>query len=193
MAARERHALHERVLGFVEGPFGIWVLVVFALLEATVFPGPTEAMLIALVLARRERVGWYAAIAVAASVAGGIVGYHLGGALFETTLRPLFASYGYASYIDRVLGLYRGNAFIALASSGYTPIPYMLYTAMAGVADVPLGTFVGGSMIGRGLKYVPIAAIAYLLGPGVHDLLRRYGPVAALVVMLAVAVWLVLG
>lgn len=180
------------VVALVEGPFGLALLIVFALLEATVFPGPTEAMLIGLVLARPERAGIYTVAAVAASVAGGVVGYHLGGALYEGFVRPLFASYGYLAYVDRVSTLYRDNALAALATSGYTPVPYMLYTAMAGAAELPLDTFVGGSLVGRTLKYAPLAVIAYVLGPRVHTLLRRYGTAVMVVVVAALVLWAIL-
>jgi len=187
-----RDSLTQRALAVIEGPLGVWVLVLFALLEATVFPGPTEAMLIALVLARRDRAARYGAAAVSASVVGGVIGYHLGGAVLDSVLRPVFASYGYLPQLDRVAELYRDNAFLALASSGYTPVPYMVYTAMAGAADLSLGGFVTGSLVGRALKYLPIALAAYLLGPRVRIVAARAGPWAALVVTAALVLWVVL-
>lgn len=182
----------DSVVGLVEGPFGLALLIAFALLEATVFPGPTEAMLIGLVLARPSRAAFFTVAAVAASVAGGIVGYHLGGALYEGFVRPLFASYGYLAHVDRVSALYRDNALVALATSGYTPVPYMLYTAMAGAAELRLDTFIGGSLIGRTLKYAPLAVVAYMLGPRVHMLMRRYGTAVVVVVVATLLLWAVL-
>lgn len=54
-APREARTLGSRIVGWADRPVGIAILVVLALLEATVFPGPTEAMLVALTLARRRR------------------------------------------------------------------------------------------------------------------------------------------
>ena len=180
-----------RLLTWADRPAGAAVLVVLALLEATVFPGPTEAMLVALTLARPRRAWAFAALATGASVAGGLIGYQLGAVFFESVTRPLLASYGLLDQATAVARVYRENALLALATSGYTPIPYLLYTTMAGASGQPVLPFVLGSLLGRALKYVPIAALAYVFGPAVHRLLRRYdwtagtvnGTVAAAVVL----------
>ncbi|GLC28220.1 hypothetical protein rosag_47330 [Roseisolibacter agri] len=65
-----------------------------ALLEATVFPAPTEGLLVALVLARRERAWWLGGLATTASVGGGLLGYYLSGALFTEVARPLLRAAG---------------------------------------------------------------------------------------------------
>lgn len=192
MTSPESRGLVERLTLLADRPLGAAILVLLALLEATVFPGPTEAMLIALILGRRERAVWFAAIATAASVVGGVAGYYLGSALFADVVRPLLDSYGLAQHMNAVARVYSDNMLLALSTSGYTPIPYMLYTSMAGAADLPLGTFVLGSFLGRALKYVPIAVLAYLLGPRVHSVLRRYGAVAAVVVLLLLVLYFVL-
>lgn len=186
-----RSAIVERLTALADRPAGAVILVVLALLEATIFPGPTEAMLIALVLARRERTVRFAVVATCASVVGGVAGYYLGATLFADVVRPLLESYGLTRYMDAVGRAYAENMLLALATSGYTPIPYMLYTAMAGAAHLPLTTFVLGSFLGRALKYAPIAALAYLLGPRVHWALRRYGAIAAAVIVAMLVVYFI--
>jgi membrane protein YqaA with SNARE-associated domain len=183
--------LRTRLLALAEGPAGPTVLIVSALLEATVFPGPTEAILVALTLLRRERALRWAVTATAASVAGGLVGYHLGRMVYPEMIQPLLDSYGVAHYADAVNLAYRENMLLALTTSGYTPIPYLLYTALAGAAELPLSPFVLGSAVGRGLKYLPIAMFVYVLGPRVHGVLRQYGAAATVVFALVVALWLI--
>ena len=182
-----------RLLTWADRPAGAAVLVVLALLEATVFPGPTEAMLVALTLARPRRAWAFAALATGASVAGGLIGYQLGAVFFESVTRPLLASYDLLDQATVVARVYRENALLALATSGYTPIPYLLYTTMAGASGQPVLPFVLGSLLGRALKYVPIAALAYVFGPAVHRLLRRYGWVAGAVAAVVVLGLLLLG
>lgn len=178
------------LLGWARHPAGAAALVVLALLEATVFPAPTEALLIALVLARRERTSWFAALATAASVAGGLLGYYVGGAMFEEVALPVLRSAGLLQQVNGMAALYRDNALLALASSGYTPIPYMLYTMTAGAFDVPVGQFVVGSLVGRGLKYGPIAALAYVLGPAARRVIGRYAGFIGVALALAAALFL---
>lgn len=170
-----------RLVRLAAGRWGAVLLILFALLEATLFPAPTEAMLIALVLANPRRVWLLAAVATGASVAGGLIGYWLGAAFFATLVEPLLDLYGFLSRLGFVQRVYLENYMLALLTSGYTPIPYMLYTAMAGAAALPLPGFIAGSLIGRALKYLPIALLARILGPSVRQMLGRYGwiPVAA--------------
>lgn len=175
-----------------ERPGGLLVLVLLALLEATVFPAPTEAVLLALAIARPARAWRLGAVAAVASVAGGLIGYHLGLALFEEVARPILASRGLLEQLDGLGQLYRSNAFLALASSGYTPIPYMLYTMAAGAMDVTLPTFILGSFVGRALKYAPIAALAYFLGPAARRIVERYAGWAAAAVLIVLLVLLAL-
>jgi membrane protein YqaA with SNARE-associated domain len=158
-----------------EHPAGIPSLVLLALLEATVFPGPTEAMLIALTLGKRDRVVVYAIVALAASVAGGLLGYHMGARMYDNVATPVLESWGLMGQAETVGRFYRENYLLALVTSGYTPVPYMLYTMLAGVAELPLLPFAIASGIGRALKYIPIAVLAYLLGPAVHRALRKLG------------------
>lgn len=156
------------------------------------FPAPTEALLVALALARPSRAWWLGALATGASVVGGVVGYHLGWALFDEVARPVLANYGLLERMNALGEAYRANATLALATSGYTPIPYMLYTAAAGSFGVGLPTFVLGSLVGRALKYLPLAALAYFFGPAVHRLVERYAPWVAAAVVAAAALWFVL-
>ncbi len=184
--------LDARLTALAARPAGAVILVVLALLEATVFPGPTEAMLVALTLGRRDRVVWFAALATVASVVGGIGGYYLGAMLFADVVQPLLESYGLTQHVAAVSRVYSENMLLALGTSGYTPIPYMLYTAIAGASALPLPEFVLGSFVGRAVKYVPIAALAYLLGPKVHVVLRRYGAIALVVIVAVLILYFVL-
>lgn len=180
------------LLDRAERPGGLLVLVVLALLEATVFPAPTEAVLLALAIARPARAWWLGAVAAVASAAGGVIGYHLGLALFQEVARPIIASRGLLEQLDVLGRLYRGNTFLALASSGYTPIPYLLYTMAAGAMDVPLPTFVLGSLVGRALKYAPLAALAYFFGPAARRIVERYAGWVAGAVLVVLLIFLAL-
>jgi uncharacterized membrane protein YdjX (TVP38/TMEM64 family) len=118
----------------------------------------------------------------------------------------VLATYGFTGQMDAVQRVHRNNMMLALVTSGYTPIPYMLYTMMAGASELPVAPFIAGSFAGRALKYVPIAALAYVFGPAVHRVLRcygatalrrygatalrRYGGMAVVVVVLVALVWL---
>lgn len=160
------------------------------LVEATVFPAPTEALLLALSISRPRRAWWFAALAAAGSVVGGIIGYHLGAVAFSQVGRPLLDALGLAGQLPLVERAYRDNMWIALITSGYTPIPYLLYTMMAGAFSLPLAPFIMGSLLGRTLKYIPLALLAWWLGPAVRLVISRYAAWvgAAVTLLLAAAI-----
>ena len=181
------------VLGWADRPSGPAVLVLLAVLEATVFPAPTEAMLIALALGRPRRAWWLGALAAGGSVAGGLAGYWMGAVFFERFGQSLLASYGLLEHLDAVVSVYRENVFLALATSGYTPIPYLLFTMTGGAFEIPLLTFVTGSLVGRSLKYLPLVVLVYFFGPRVRRILDRYAAsVAAVLVAVLIRAVLIL-
>lgn len=154
-------------------PAGPVLLFAFAVVEGCLFPAPTEALYAALALARPRRAWALAGVAAAGSVVGGAVGWTFGAALFERVGRPVLGSYGLLERVDAVAALYRDNAALALVTSGYTPVPYVLYGIVAGSAGIPLGTFVLFSAIGRGIKYAILGLLASVAGPPIRRWLIR--------------------
>lgn len=168
------------------------LLTMMAVLEATIFPAPTEALLVAMALARRDRAWTFGAIATLASVGGGLLGYEGGRLLGDAFASPTAASAGHPARLAGLAAAYRDNAFLALATSGYTPVPYLLYTAVAGAVGIPMPVFVVGSLVGRALKYLPIVGLVYLLGPPATRVLARHAvPLAIGIGVIAALGWLV--
>ena len=173
------------------GRVGPAVLALLAFIEATIFPAPTEALLVALAIARPRPSWWLGALAAGASALGGLAGYWIGAAAFDGIGRPVLTSLGLIDHLAAAAVVYRENAFLALATSGYTPIPYLLYTMAAGAFDIPLATFVAGSIVGRGLKYLPILLLVRLIGPRVRPVLERHARVATALFVAVVLLWIV--
>ena len=162
------------MLRWADHPSGPLVLALMAILEACLFPAPTEAMFIALALGRPRRSWLFAGVASVASVLGGVTGYYVGAILFDEVARPILSWYGLTDEMAAVARVYRENVFIALATSGYTPIPYMLYAIGAGALAVPLAPFVAGSLVGRSIKYLVLGVVTFYLGPAVRRFLDRH-------------------
>lgn len=175
-------------------PAGPALLFAFAVIEGCLFPAPTEALYAALALGRPRRAWALAALAAAGSVLGGVIAWRIGAASFDRVGRPLLDRHGLMPRVDAVSELYRRNAAVALMTSGYTPVPYLLYGVVGGASGIPLGTFVLFSAIGRGLKYVVLAGIARLAGPPLRRLLAdhpaRIAAVLLAIAAAALAIWL---
>lgn len=177
---------------WAEHPVGPALLMAMAFLEACAFPAPTEALLVALGLGlgRPARAWRMAALATAASLAGALAGYALGAAFLDEAARPLLARFGGEAHWDRVGELYRGGLFAALATSGFTPIPYFVYTTAAGAYHAPLLPFIAGATVGRAIKYAVYGGAARVLGPLLRRILpdRRAWIIAIVVLAAAMAI-----
>ena len=173
-------------------PAGPTLLFACAVVEGCLFPAPTEALYAALALSRPRRAWALAGVAAAGSVVGGVIGWTFGAALFERVGRPVLGSWGLLERVDAVAALYRDNAALALVTSGYTPVPYLLYGIVAGSAAIPLGTFLLFCAIGRGLKYAVLGLLASVAGPPIRAWLIRSRMRIIVAVSIAVAATLLL-
>lgn len=188
-AASDR--LSARLARWAAHPLAPALLPLFAVLEATVFPAPTEALLIALVLMRPRRTPVYVVGTVAASGLGAALAFAAGALLIGGADGLLAQRPELADSIASVRTLYAENLALALLSSGFTPIPFLAYTLGAGALDAPFLPFLIFAMLGRALKYAVIAGLAFAFGPAVRTLLARYGwRVAVTVTTVLVGLWL---
>lgn len=174
-----------RIERWARHPAGPLLLGCFAVLEACLFPAPTEALLAALSLARPRRTWHLAAVAVGGSLLGSLLGYTIG--------HHAHGNLGWAAdtvgagRMEAVGHQYRAGAFWVLATSGFTPIPYMVYTIAGGAYGVPLLPFVAGALAGRGVKYLLLGFLVRALGPYLRRALDR-PRLLAVALLLAIAI-----
>lgn len=175
----------ERLQRWAEHPAGPALLALSAVAEAALFPAPTEALLVALGVGRRGRSAGLAVLATLAAAAGAALGYHIG----AEWLGSLGAA---GSQLARVRELYRDNLFLALVTSGFTPIPFVVYTTAAGAVGVPFGPFLLGAVTGRGLKYLLLAVLAHGVGARLRQLRdsRRARLALAAALLALLGLWL---
>jgi membrane protein YqaA with SNARE-associated domain len=177
-----------RLARWAENPAGPALLCLFAVLEASAFPAPTEALFVALALVRPARSWWLAALTTGASGVGSLLGYGIGFFLWNPVGRPVLEWLELTARFEAMGRLYHDNLFLALVTSGYTPIPYLLYTIAGGAFEVPLLPFLAGALVGRGIKYLVIGTLTFYLGPTVrHVLARHFRWVAAFLAVLLLA------
>ena len=81
-------------------PHAAWVLGAMSFAESSFFPVPPDVMLIPMSLARPERAWFFATICTLTSVAGGLLGYFIGAALYDTVGLWLIHLYGYGDKVE---------------------------------------------------------------------------------------------
>lgn len=154
-------------------PRAMWALAAVAFIESSVFPIPPDVLIIPMVLAARERAWTIAAVATIASVLGGLAGYAIGYAFFETVGQPILAFYDYADKFDQFSRLYNEWGAWIVGGAGLTPFPYKVVTIASGVTALDLDTFIVASVLSRGGRFLFVAALLWRFGPPIRGFIER--------------------
>jgi len=163
-------------------PHASWALGAISFAESSFFPVPPDVMLIPMALARPDRAFFYATVCTAASVAGGVLGYFIGAALYDTVGLWLIHLYGYGDKVEAFRQAYAQYGSLIILLKGLTPIPYKIVTITSGFAGFNIGLFVIMSIISRGMRFYVEAF-----------LLDRYGARARGIIEERLGLWATLG
>jgi len=158
-------------------------LFVLAFAESSFFPVPPDVLLIAMTVVNRWRWWMFASLCMVGSVAGGLFGYFIGVALYDTVGRQIVAFYHLEAFFDVVQSSYGANAFLAVLTAAFTPIPYKVFTIAGGVFQVSVFEFVAGSIIGRGGRFFMVAALLRLFGTHISRAIEKYFDILSLAFM----------
>lgn len=166
--------LYDWTVSWAERPGGAWALFWIALAESSVFPVPPDVLLLALSVGAPRRALLFALVCSVGSVLGGMLGYALGYGAWQS-VKGFFIPYVFSQEtFDRVAALYEQNAFWAILTAAFTPIPYKVFTVAAGVCEVGFWTLVAASAVGRPARFFLVGGAIYLLGPQVKGWIEKY-------------------
>jgi len=165
--------LYDRMIETAAGPNALWVLIAISFAESSFFPIPPDILLIPMMLARPRAAWRLAAICMAASVAGGLLGYAIGYYGFDLIGRPILEFYHAMPRYDALKAGFDRWGVLIIIIKGITPIPYKLVTIASGVAHFDLAAFVGASIVSRSLRFFLLAALLWWFGPAVREFIER--------------------
>jgi membrane protein YqaA with SNARE-associated domain len=168
--------LYQWVLHWADTRYSVPALCVIAFAESSFFPIPPDVLLIALCMGAPGRSFKLALYCSFFSVLGGAFGYYIGFALYEEVGRRIIELFHYQEAYAYVGGLYGQNAFWAILTAGFTPLPYKVFTIAAGVfhEQVSLATLLGASAFGRTGRFLLVGGAIYFFGPPVKRILDKY-------------------
>ena len=173
--------LYDWTLGMADHPRALWVLAFVAFVESSIFPIPPDVLMIPMILANPRRAWLVALVALVASVLGGLLGYWIGAAAFETLGRPILESLGKADAMAEFSTRFNDFGFWAVLAAGVTPFPFKVITIMSGWTGMPLFTFTATAILARALRFFLVAALLWRFGAPIRDFIeRRLGLVMAL-------------
>ena len=185
--------LYNWVVHWADTRFGFLALVGLALTEPICVPIPADVMVIGLCLGKPKRALRYGLTCAFFSVLGGTIAFSLGLAIGgENVVRFLetlsFGSIDLGGKAQKTLELYQKYDFWAIAISALTPVPYMLFSWLGGMAKVSLLKFIAVSLIFRTMRFGGEALLFYFLGEKARRLIEKYFNTATVVIIVLLAV-----
>jgi len=175
--------LYDWVLHWAHTPYGLPALFILAFAESSFFPIPPDVLLIALAVSIPAKAFRFALVCTTGSVLGGMFGYLIGYELWYngngefSNFANFFFDYipGFTTELfNKVSQMYEENAFIAVFTAGFTPIPYKVFTITAGVCKINLPTFFIASIVSRALRFFIVAGIIYKFGAPITRWIDKY-------------------
>lgn len=180
--------LYDWCIRTADRPYATWILGTVSFAESSFFPVPPDAMLIPMALARPDRAWFYAMVCTVTSVIGGILGWVIGYALYESVGGWLIALYGYGDKVETFRQAYAEYGAWIILLKGFTPIPYKLVTIASGFAEYPLLPFILLSILTRGARFFAIAFLINRYGLQAREIIeKRLGLWAGLFAVVFVA------
>ena len=171
--------IEERVrswmLAHADGPKALWLLFVISFFEASLLPLPPSAFMLGMIaLGTRRRWVYLATLTTLTSVAGGLFGYLIGAALYDTVGVWIVEHYRLADEVARLGIFYRDWDFTANFIGAFTPLPYKAFAIASGFFSVNIATFTLASLLGRGLNFFIVAFVAKVFGEHIARSVFRY-------------------
>jgi membrane protein YqaA with SNARE-associated domain len=174
--------IYDWCIGAAGKPHASWILGAISFAESSFFPVPPDVMLIPMSLARPDKAWYYATLCTLTSVAGGLLGYFIGAALYDSVGHWLIQLYGYGDKVEAFREAYATYGTWIILLKGVTPIPYKIVTITSGFAGYDVYLFVALSVVARGLRFFVEAF-----------LLNRYGAQARTIIEERLGLWVTLG
>jgi len=184
----------DRVEALAESRRATSWLFAIAFAEASFFPIPPDVLLIPLAGSAPRKALRFALVCTTASVLGAIGGWAIGYLQNDTIGRSILEFYGVTEKAQEVLAMYQANAFLAIVTAGFTPIPYKVFTILAGMnGTVSIAMLVAASVVGRGGRFFLVAGTLRLFGPSLKPWIERhFDAVAVAMTVLLIAGFLAL-
>ncbi|MDE0022455.1 MAG: DedA family protein [Candidatus Poribacteria bacterium] len=172
--------LKRRVELLAESPYASWWLFGVAFVESSFFIIPPDVLLLPLAAAAPRRALRFALICTIGSVLGAVLGWYIGYLFYDTIGEWILQTLHISDKVNTVLIKYQENAVGWIMVAGFTPIPYKVFTIVAGLNEtVGLPTLLGASIVGRGARFFLVAGIVRIVGPKVMPWVDRYFDILA--------------
>ena len=151
--------------GFADSDWAVALLSLIAVSESVIFPIPPDPLLIAIGLTQPGSAIWLAGLVTIGSVIGAYMGHWLGRKVGRPVLHRLVSE----SKTERVEAMFNKYGAWAILVAAFTPIPYKVFTILAGVMNLEMRPFIIASIIGRGARFLTIGVLIFVYGESIQS------------------------
>ena len=146
-------------------------------IESSFFPVPPDAMIIPMVIAKKQHFIKIALIATTFSVLGGLFGYLIGYVFFNEIGFKIFQFYGYenVNVLKEMFSSKQGmfSWFGLLFVAGFTPLPFKILTITSGFIHYNIFTFIFTCIFTRGLRFFLVAFLTNKFGSKINSFMEK--------------------
>ena len=167
-------ACYDWTINWAKTKYASWALFLIAFAESSFFPVPPDVLLIPMVIAERKKWFQIAIICSVGSVLGALLGYFIGYQFYELIGQTIVDLYNLQSAVDIVSAKYHEHAFIAIFTAAFTPIPFKVFTIVAGLVKISVTTLIVASAIGRSARFFIVAILLRLFGEKIQYFIEKY-------------------
>ena len=193
--------LYDKCLEWAGHKFANAILALVSFAESFIFPIPTDAMLVPMVIAKKNKFLKISLIAVVFSVLGAVIGYLIGYIFFNELGIKIFELFGaenaniFIKKLASETGLLSGILILFIA--GFTPLPFKIITISSGFVHFNIFFFIITCLLARGLRFFLVGYLAYKYGAAIGPFLEKKAGqwtiiISAIIVIAVIGIYFIL-
>lgn len=179
--------LYNWVLHWADTPYGVPALFILSFAESSFFPIPPDVLLLALALGAPRKSFKFALVCSVGGICGAVLGYAIGYGFWNALGQPILSALAVSpGEIEKVKTAIHANQFIGVWLSGFSPIPYKVFTILSGAYGAELSrdsglpmfstafwTMMAASVCGRPLRFFFVGALVYKFGKPIGAFIHK--------------------
>ncbi len=167
---------YDAIMLWAKSKYAVSILSTVSFVESFIFPIPPDLLLIPLSISNPRKAYYFAMLTTIFSVLGGVIGYLIGiyfADLFLSTLGWMFDE----KSVETTTEWMAEWGVMVVLISGFSPIPYKIFTVASGVTGLTFIPFLIASFLGRGMRFFLIGFIISKGGDNLEKKLRKYSEI----------------
>jgi len=180
--------LYKWVLHWADTKFGLIALIILAIVEPICVPIPADVLVIGMCLGKPKNGIKYGLTCSMFSVLGGTIAFLLGLAIGGENVVAIFEKIHLGAKVTQALEIYQKYDFWAVAIAALTPVPYMLFSWLGGLANISIVKFILVSIVFRAMRFGSEGVLFYFFGKRAEHFIEKHFNTATVIVIIFLAI-----